>query len=622
MTAILDSFTITQSQLLGLFSVLGVALGLVALGGAAAGPRRLGEADLVHGLAAVVAGFTIFGALGVIGFSTLAAIAFVLAGAAAIYLVVRERRFGPPGGWRIVILALPLLVLSAAMLPTQWDELTQWLPNARFLIEHDGFPNPGLPRSPSVFPAYPYAVPLIVFLTSRIAGFMVENAPAMFNFLLYISFGLLVFRIMATMMRAEDTGPEFSGARLVRLPMGWGICASAALMVTILSPTYVSRLVMSAYADAPTTITVGFAAVAAWMMLNALAADDDAAAGSYAWQTGLAMTAAVGLKQVNLVFLLFLIGAAAVITLRDPAISWRKLAWRIPAMAALPVIVVLVWRYYVGENIPHGEFRVRDFDQWNIAAIPDLIARMALVASKKGGYFGLMTVATVLALRVVWRPRGAFDRLIVITAAMFVGYNIFLFVAYIAAFSKLDALRAGSYWRYNTHLGGVCLVFAVCGMVYLWRRWKWRTPPQFVYTLAIVLVLALPVAMAGKLRFDKHPRYDYARATAQAIAERLTPEDRILMIDLLDDGQYLVIMRYALYGSAAIVGEIRSWSNPNVDMLRKRIGRKSVSHIWVYEARPEVTAALDMALKGGASYLLKRSPPGWSVIATWPHPDR
>jgi hypothetical protein len=356
-------------------------------------------------------------------------------------------------------------------------------------------------------------------------------------------------------------------------------------------------------------------------MLNALADGDEAAARSFAWQIGLATTAAVGLKQVNLVFLIALAVAAALITLRDPAIRWRMLMKVIPYAIVLPLVVHVAWRIYVSAHISGGEFAFRPPSEWIIAHIPDIVVRMGLVASKKGGYFGVMIIAVILALRVVWRPRTEFDRLTILAATLFLAYNGFLLLTYVAAFSQGEALRAASYWRYNTHLGGVALLFAAYGLAMLWRRHVKRPMPRSAALVAVVLVVTMPIAMAKKLRFDLHPRYDYAHSTAREIAQLLSPADRLLLVDPADDGQYIVIMRYRLHGSAAVVGEINAWHHPTADSIRQQAARSKATHLWTYSAQPEVTGALEAPLDKGASYLLARKTSGWSVIRRWPHPD-
>lgn len=619
MPAFLTYLSPTAAQLLGLGAVLLVAFMFMGLGAAAGRRNPLPEAGLTGGWAITIAVFTVLGAAGVREFT---ALAVVLAAVAVPMLYVSYRRHGAPaplGWWKILLLAAPFLLLGAAMTATQWDELATWLPNARFLVEHDAFPAADLPDSPSGFPAYPYGLPLVIFLASRLTGQFVENAGALFNLLLYLSFGLFLARLAAA--TAGPAAPsEAHEADSGGVKMGWGLCALAGLLATVLNPSYVSRLVFSAYADAATGVTIGFACAATWLMLNALSRGDQPLAKACAWQVGLVLTAAMGLKQVNLVFLAALCIAALWIAARDPAIGWRAV-WRLaPYAVALPLIVYGAWRLYVGLHIAHGEISFRPLSEWHVALIPDIIASMARVATRKSGYFGIMLIAVILSLRAVRRPRTALARLTVLTAGLFLAYNAFLLFSYVAAFGKTDALRVGSYWRYNTHLGGVALLFATYGAALLWRRFIIRPAPGIVGAICIALVVALPPAMGKKLRFDLDPGYGYARSTAADISRMLSPKDRLLLVDTLEDGAYLVIMRYHLHGSAVIVGELNAWTRPTAPSIRKAAKSRNASHVWTFSAEPEVTNAFHLSLPAGHSYLLARDAQGWSVLKRWPHP--
>jgi hypothetical protein len=621
MAAFFSPFSPSLAQFGGLTAVILVAIGFLAIGSLCAGRQRIAEGDLVYGWALVSASFTVFGMVGIGGFTALAVILGLLALVAAILAIRRDGRLGPAGAARLLLLGLPLLILGASMTATQWDELTNWLPNARYLVEYDFYPRTGQPASPSVFPAYPYGLPLVVFFASRLTTVFVENAGSLFNVLLYLSMGLFVARLVSETVqsRPDAHAPHRSS---VSVNMGWGLCAFAGLVATALNPTYVSRLVFSNYADAPTAVTVGFAATLAWFMLNALSDGDEQGARSYAWQSGLALTAAIGLKQVNLVFLIAMMIGLSAVVLRDPTIRWAAFAKVLPRLIILPLVIYLTWRFYVSLHLSGGELSFRPLSGWFFVEIPDILARMLLVASKKGGYFGIMTVVVILALRVFWRPQTPYHRLLVITALMFLAYNGFLLLSYVAVFGKHDALRAGSYWRYNTHLGGVCLIVAAYSLALLWRRYVTRPLPQLTSAFAIILVLLLPLAMGKKLRFDLHPRYAYARTTAIDIASRLSPSDRLLLVDPIDDGQYLVIMRFWLHGSAAVAGEINSWTKPTAALIRKTLSTSKASHVWVYGATPAVLAGLSVPLAPNYSYLLGGKSGAWTIVAQWPHPPK
>ena len=103
-------------------------------------------------------------------------------------------------------------------------------------------------------------------------------------------------------------------------------------------------------------------------------------------------------KQVNLVFLMVLALSLAIIVLRDPAIRWRAVLAFVLRIFILPLIVYVLWKLHVSHHIPGGEFSFRGFSEWLIRDIPQIVSRMALVASKNGGYFGVMSAAVTLAI--------------------------------------------------------------------------------------------------------------------------------------------------------------------------------------------------------------------------------
>ena len=50
--------------------------------------------------------------------------------------------------------------------------------------------------------------------------------------------------------------------------------AFAALLVTLFNPTFVQKLVLTAYSETSTSVTIALAGVLTWMMLDALANKD------------------------------------------------------------------------------------------------------------------------------------------------------------------------------------------------------------------------------------------------------------------------------------------------------------------------------------------------------------
>jgi len=604
----------SSAQLVGLAAVALVVLAYIALGAAVSGRARLAEADLLAGWAVAIALATLVGVatnwpLHLVGYAVLA-----LAVGAAVFVWRRERRILAPGWPRVVVLALPLLALVAAMAPSQWDEFSHWLPNARYLYEIDAFPRRGGPEPLSLLPGYPYGLAIAMTTASRVAGAFVENSGALFNVALLMSAALLTARLvrigLATPGAAEAAAP------------GWGLAALGLLAATALSPTFVPKIAFTAYADTATAVAVAFSAVLSAFILGALAAGDRAQARGLAWQLGLVLAALLSVKQVNLVLALAVLAGAAVAAARDPRVGLRALApLALPALA-LPAVVYLAWRIHVSLHMPGGELALRPLDEWAVALVPEIVGRMALIAAKKSGYFGVMLVALVFAFRALRRVETPFDRLAAIAATAFLAYNAFLLLTYVAFFGEDDALRAGSYWRYNMHLGGLATAFAALGLAVLWRRLL-PGPRSFVRPLgwaAVALMLALPVAASGKLRFDVRAPKLYVRAVGEELRRTLPADARLAVMDPAGDGFYVMLMRYATRGAPKVAVWFAARSDYAPDKVRAALDGARATHVWVHVPTQEVARALGVELTEATSHLLAREGDAWRLVRSWPFP--
>ena len=269
-----------------------------------------------------------------------------------------------------------------------------------------------------------------------------------------------------------------------------------------------------------------------------------------------------------------------------------------------------------------GGFSLMPLSQWHLSLIPDIIARMALIASKKGGYFGLMLVAVFFGIRGLVKMRGEFDRLAVFAAAIFLGYNFFLFFTYVAAFGDYDALRAASYWRYNMHVGGVAVAFGAYGLALLWRRHVAGRVRVRLGGVAVALMIAMPFALSNKVRFYNDPTKQFFRAVGNDIARMVKPVTRMVSIDVTSNGQYLVILRYAVYPSAQIVGEFTAYGNSTAEKMRSIIAKSKATHAWIHVATAAVEKTFGLRLAARTSYLLRRGARNWTIAKSWPFPAR
>ena len=175
-------------QLTALMAVCLIWFGFTVIGAAIGSRERLQETDHLVGWALVSFAFTLGGVFLKLPFTAIAVIAALMSISALIVIWHRAGRILPQGIGRMLFLGLPLLIMVSAMKGSQWDEFTDWLVIPRYLLEIDGFPNRESPFSKAAFTGYPYSWHFITYLTSRVAGRLLESAGALSNVLLL--FGL------------------------------------------------------------------------------------------------------------------------------------------------------------------------------------------------------------------------------------------------------------------------------------------------------------------------------------------------------------------------------------------------------------------------------------------------
>jgi hypothetical protein len=115
-------------------------LGLAALGAYVGGPKSLQAAVPFFGWAIVSAVFTLGGVFTTIPFTVIGIVLALLAVPAGILAYRRDGSLLPVGTYRIITLALPLLVLVSGMAGSQWDEFSNWLSTPKLLLEIHAFP--------------------------------------------------------------------------------------------------------------------------------------------------------------------------------------------------------------------------------------------------------------------------------------------------------------------------------------------------------------------------------------------------------------------------------------------------------------------------------------------------
>lgn len=616
MTQYFSYFVEGSEQFVLLATIATLWVGLAALGGLATGRRHVMEAAPIYGWGVISLVFVPFGTLTAIPFSFLAWGLFGLAAIGALYVYRRDGALFAPGTIKMAALVLPLLLIASTMMASQWDEFSHWLPAPRFLLQTDAFPSAANPvTGTQMLPAYPYNWPLLTYLASKLAGDFQEGAGRILNVALLMSFGLIAARLAL-----HGAGRSFPGT------VSWPLAGLALMAGTLLNPSFVQKVVLTAYADTSTAVIVAFGAYIGWKLLDALVESDDAGARSLAWQFALSMVVLINIKQVNLVLLVSLLAGICLAGLRDPLIRNGRLIGLLAAAAAPALILYLVWRLYVGTAMASfpggGEAVFMPLDQWNIGIIPQILGQMLVVAGKKIGHFGPAFLAVGFAVHGLIRFRGSFDRLAIIVASGFLGYNAFMLLVYVGSFSEYDALRVVSYWRYNMHVALLSVLFGAFGAGWLWRRFLGDGPvDRRLAFVPVALVLVAPLIFAPKLRFDLHEDKPQFNGVAFDLAHMLEPEVPLHMLDPQGSGEAAVIARYRM--NRLEIPRVTGFHKRDLAAIQRFLDKvESDGQVLVQSVSEPVEQGLGLDLEPGHVYLTGRDGEGWKILHHWSPPFR
>lgn len=578
-------------QAFSLAAVLILALGFSVIGAALGGRDRVAEADLLVGWSVVAGLFVVLGGWLDLPLTrvALAAVLVVVASAAVLW----RRRQAPlePGHLKVLAWMAPLLAVTASMDPSQWDEFSQWLPNARYLVMFDAFPGAGHPASDSVFPGYPPSLTAVLYLVSRMTGQFVDSAAPWFNLLLLVSAG----RMMARMLRGD-------GGRV-----GWTLALLGTLGVTALGTTFVPKLVLSAYADTATTAAMGMSAVLGLRLLRGGAIPGRVIQFAAVFAL-LPMT-----KQGNFALMALLLGALGIEALLAGGRRGRALA----ALAALAlglvpaVLAALAWRAHLSGQ--GGDMAVRAWADWQWELLPAILTSMMHVSLSKGGYFGFgLLVVGLLALGRLRGPELALAR---VFALAFLGYNLFLVVVYLAILGGYESANAASFWRYNTHLG----LLEMLSLALLAGRWLPPLPRlgKAVLVVGGLAAVIVPFALPKLFRFDRQPTRLHAMATIADMAGLLPADPRMMVIDVRGTGYYSNLAEYHLGFGRQVVANINVFGADQLDAIMAQV---NPAHLWVRTTTPAVSGRLGLELDERSSHLLRRAGSGWAIVKSWPYP--
>jgi hypothetical protein len=599
---------VTQSYLPHLPDLLAVlvtwAVGTVLFlaGSGLAGRHVAPETQIAAGWGALCLVLTAWGVLLPLSLR-IPAVAFAI-GAVGVLLLPSRRPSAD--AWaalsRMLLISLPLWLILAPIRPSQPDAFLNLLPNALYLVDYGHFPTAMMPPSSSLLPAAPYNTQFLSFLGSLLRADYPASGMSLTNVLLQLAAALAIARALSPQPLSPAAAP------------GWGLTAAGFLLTTLLNPGFVPRIHFAAYGE---PALAAMAILAAWLFV---AAQGELAAGGGPvglLPLALVLAAIVNIKQTGFGLAAALAGAALISAWVERGVP-RAAALRDTALALLPaVFLYAIWRFHVARaGVP--ELTPLPYAEWHWTGIWATGASAFDVILGKPVYFGCVAVA-LLMLPLLLARQGwtATTRILMFNAALFVLYNIFIFLTYIAAFPAEMSLEAHSYFRYNTHLSLV-LVLALALAARDLGAAVWLRRERFRLVSAAVLIVATlaPIAFAKRLRFDLDMPQPLVWDLAKKVSAYLNNGDRLALLLPGDNDSVATMMAGVLADTPP--------RRLRLDLLRRNTADPATLDEAARLGYP--LAVISCTPEGWESVppseaaLFRYGPNGWHVLAVWPYP--
>jgi hypothetical protein len=603
-------FAQTLPIMRGVVACLAVFVGLAALGRTLRRDKNFMPQDILCGWG-VAAAFMTLAAISFPQPLTAAAVIVFAAMLIAILLAIREKYFTNIF-WIFLLIPVPVILFAInAGGIGKWDDFSHWVPNAFYIFQHNGVPGYQMPPAHSVWPGYPYALPFLTYLASRLAGGFLMSGGAMMNFLM-----LAAFAAQLTLIHRTSAGA--AGVSLSRL----GYLGFALLAVTLLNPNFNASFTMTSQGDTATMVVVGFLGL---MLLDLSALLAQNAQGAVRRQ--LAQICVLGIllvliKQSNLALLgLLVIGFVCV--------GWKHGRLKASLICGFVILSAAMlwrslWQHHVDMQIAGNGFAMRPLHDWRWDLAPALLRSMGLEAAKKSGCFSLILIAVGAALVNLFRPSSRLRDFTIITGAVCGGYIVFLMVCYVgSSFSEQEIRRAASFYRYSTQLG--LLTIALVWMAAPSLTQKWRNAPALLRLMSvrgvkqaacIFALIALPLSLLVRVAVliaVPNEAMCQLRAEAQHIVAMLPPDARLAVIEPETDGMmtYVTNFELSLHEQPMQAGPKVAWgvNSFNIDTLQSRIGEiegstPDVNAVYIRQTTNAFPAIADVDSRQGSRLLV------------------
>jgi len=429
---------------------------------------------------------------------------------------------------------LPAIISSASFASVQYDEFSQWLPNAFYLYANDALPTTAFPNLQTAKQAYPIGIPYVSFAISAILGNWDDRIAKVLSLVVAALFGTLIAGVWVRTDRPSTS-----------------VTAVAVLATTLLNPFFDPRVAITTYSDVPTAFLAAAMVYALWRATNDT--EDDR---SWIVRASLTALTLVQLRETNVGFVLAAALTVPLATVLAPPNDGRWAGFRRSRTIAVtfvvaPLAAFLMWRLHL--NIQHIQPDVvpRALSEWNWSAPKVVLAALLTERLANNPAAGVTAISVAVSLAIAgilaWRRSGEdTKRLVVFVAMLTIAQVALLVFSYIAVFSEEEVKRAGSAWRYVSHLGPLYML--ALAQILPWenatlakRFWPVEFGARCSPHFAVGAVIAAQLLFVGRWRIDcvyphVRPGYEalvslFAKIPSQASVTVVNTADTLLFGD-------------------------------------------------------------------------------------------
>lgn len=482
----------------------------------------------------------------------------------------------------------PLIYLAVINNNPLWDDFTNWLPPASYLLEYNHLPTldkPDLTRSTF---SYPFSRAMFHAWIAKFSGEFNVNVQGVLNMLFASSFLLWAHELIKKQCEVQDNISAIKSY----LPLMGLLGASLTIWILTLN----TRLVLGSFADPALSLSLASLLIYLSYSKNV---------ESRFWKSRIDPNLCLLLlfpyfikdTAVYFVTILFFcfwlsrLSKANFQSFPNCIRTAKKLA--INALHFTPLFLfVMIWNIYCKQNGLSAPITLNSINSWNFEFAPEILKSM-LSQSLGRPYLLVGFLLAILLISKKWDSNFSSSKIrcVIVPALIFsIAMYVFFFIAYLGAFDKAAASRATAFSRYIAPSGFLIWV----ALIVYWVKQQGTNIRKSFNLICVALFLSfIGIVIIKADKFVVSDTQAPLKQAAKTIQEIYPNSKKLLIVDALSSGIDYVSIRYYLGRKYYTRVEGRqyyarveglTWRPNGVPMPELRLLLKNYDDVFIYSA--------------------------------------